>query len=214
MALAVLLASSMAASAASAAVTIASAEFSYDYFVPGAPQQDTVDLQPGSFSRSISEYALLCDQDCGDYRFGGATDQVTWVIDLSPSTLGYTYGSFQGSDDGGAALETYDLQVFFTAARELTIQPHDATSASSVICGDCQHSFHTNLATFQQDGAWYALIEISGDASVTDGDQTLAERFSASVTEVPEPAEWTLMSLGFGSLGLALRRRARGLSGA
>src|SRR5215472_13721191 len=102
----------LGAGSASAAVTLYSADFSYDYFVPGAPQQDTVDLQPGSFTRSISEYALLCFEDCADYRFGGSTDQVTWTIDLSPATLDYNYNSFQGSDDGGAAQETYDLQLF------------------------------------------------------------------------------------------------------
>ena len=58
---------------------------------------------------------------------------------------------------------------------------------------------------FYTDDLTAPLATTGGALSLTDG-RGIAMRFA----DVPEPATWTLMILGFASAGAALRRRGRG----
>lgn len=208
--LAISLACALAAPTLAAAVAIDSASIQWR-FALSAPTVavDFADLTPGvPYSASPSGFDILCfGDDCANYRFGGSTASTTWQVDLEPTTLAYDFTSFQGSDDGGGASEDWDLFIAYSSTRPFQIALDNTSSASSVICGDCSHSFHADASTWQDGDIWRGLIQIYGAAAVTNGDQTLAQHITAQVSEVPEPSTWWLIGLGAGLSGWALRRR-------
>jgi hypothetical protein len=74
----------------------------------------------------------------------------------------------------------------------------------------------SNVLTFQGTGSFGGTLNGAGNTIVsTPGSFVFSTQggtltsFSATAVAVPEPATWALMLLGFGGIGMAMRRRRR-----
>ena len=68
-------------------------------------------------------------------------------------------------------------------------------------------SYSLNLTTNLTAGTWYRFFYTANMA--TPGDISGTANFYTRTAAVPEPATWALMLLGFGGIGMAMRRRRR-----
>lgn len=68
-------------------------------------------------------------------------------------------------------------------------------------------SYSLNLSANLAANTWYRFVYTANMA--TAGDISGTANFYTRVAAVPEPATWGLMLLGFGGIGLAMRRRRR-----
>lgn len=132
------------------------------------------------------------------------------VFNLTASSfLGYTVDAFVDTTD-------FDGAGFFTAANNPNLQgpPGSTTTASrngsgSVIRAD----FGDNgLEAGGQTSATYIFrtnatnYNLGGTFTTQDGSVAQRPNFQAAAA-VPEPATWAMMFIGFGGLGMAMRRR-------
>jgi len=66
-----------------------------------------------------------------------------------------------------------------------------------------------NIAFFHQDNVASDIYRVNGNGTISAfGSAT--SRAAVATSAVPEPATWALMLMGFGAMGVALRRRKAG----
>lgn len=67
----------------------------------------------------------------------------------------------------------------------------------------------SNIAFFHQDGVASDVYRVNGNGTISAfGPAT--SRAAVTASAVPEPATWALMLMGFGAMGVAMRRRKVG----
>jgi len=109
--------------------------------------------------------------------------------------------------------------LLFTEMK-FAVQLTDSGSFSVFLLGACTDAnntacYTTNLATFsntgQQDNANYLLSGGTFDGVMiqSNSNDFIFHVKQMSYTPLPEPGTWAMMLLGFGGIGMAMRRRRR-----
>ena len=91
--------------------------------------------------------------------------------------------------------------------QSLTLFPTDTGTYGGSAGSSTGSTFALNLSANLAANTWYRFVYSANMA--TAGDITGTANFYTRAAAVPEPATWGLMLLGFGGMGLALRRRRR-----
>jgi hypothetical protein len=128
----------------------------------------------------------------------------------STDTLGLISASTVASDWVNVP---FSLQVSFT--NPLGTSPSSALysalisgSVSSNGAGGAFFDFNNTPQTFTYNGGSFSFFV--NDLGISAGDSNLALNGVIRATAaVPEPATWAMMLLGFGGIGMAMRRRRR-----
>ena len=111
----------------------------------------------------------------------------------SPATITPTSGSFAYETNGqyeGFTDSAYDLAMSWTT-----------TTGGALIGGTGNAFFYLNIsydnAYISDPSLWVLDDEAYGSFNLT------------SLTQVPEPATWAMMMVGFGAMGVAMRSRRK-----
>ena len=127
---------------------------------------------------------------------GGPSDSLYGFSTPTSGTLTFTY-TYQQNDCCGSFWDPfgYTLNGVFT---KLTVDANDSS----------QDSQSGTVSLLVNSGDVFAFDQNSLD-SVSGFATTVVSEFSAPGTSgaVPEPATWALMLIGFGAMGIAMRRR-------
>lgn len=101
---------------------------------------------------------------------------------------------------------TFDLSAYATTATPLTMTVYglDGVVLGSTVLAP--NIGTTSLISYQGQGIASALFSTGAVGNFTLDDIS----FGPSVSAAPEPASWAMMILGFGVIGVALRRRYGG----
>lgn len=127
------------------------------------------------------------------------------------AVLGQSFATVMGQ----AYVVSFDLAAFGAAGTQaLHVRVDDLSNATHVTHQDyvvasgpdLDAGFATHGFGFVATGA-LTLLSFQNVDVLTDDIDAVVDNVSVTAA-VPEPAAWTLMILGFGGLGLALRRRA------
>jgi hypothetical protein len=149
--------------------------------------------------------------------FGGGTDNfvVTGTTAGGTDLFSALSGTISGSGSnitsldfsvaGGGLYNNFILDLISTGA---------AGTLSLQITDDANEFFSTNFA-FGNGNNFFTILGINGESirtvSVTGGSFTSVRSIRAALvsngTALPEPATWTMMLMGFGAIGFAMRRR-------
>lgn len=158
--------------------------------VPGGPTATDAALvyTVGSFNQSSDPTGFL--------GIGGATDN------LGSFTLGAAPHTYTG--------DVFRLLVTFTqpGAGSQLFQALLQGSVTSVNGGSVFINFDNTPQLITTPGGSFTLQV--NDVSVAAGGAT--QILSGQLQAVPEPATWAMMLLGFGAIGMAMRRRRRNLA--
>jgi len=138
-------------------------------------------------------------------------DPMSNYMVITYSGIGQTF-SFSGSASNESLLYPYPLYLYETADFAGDAINGSVATQSSSFYSDWGYAF--NLS-YSGAGATSGPLTGSGSASSYDiyswPEKYFSVNFnltSGSVQAVPEPSTWTLMILGFGFIGVAMRRRA------
>ena len=141
----------------------------------------------------------------------------------APASVGDVYsfalGAQQLSYDWGIDLHNGDftgvtaLLTFTNAAGgSFSYNPLAAGNDNSVAFGDQQNSFYMNNFSGLNfnplvDGTYTVNLRVNGLAGGSRSLDVVAQLGKGFSGAVPEPTTWALMLMGFGGLGVAMRRR-------
>ena len=99
---------------------------------------------------------------------------------------------------------TFDFETFTKTPSAMTLLVNGTALFSGGICGSlCDLGNGSNK--FVLIGPDIQTLQFSFDPGIKDAKQFRLQ--SPGTTSVPEPAAWSMMILGFGAVGYALRRR-------
>ena len=106
--------------------------------------------------------------------------------------------------------ELFDLLVTFTLPTGTSPNPTtlQATLTGQIVdsnSGGVTIDFNNNWMLFNSDAGPF-LFSVNDVSVAPDG---LIQVLSGQIQAVPEPATWAMMLLGFGGIGMAMRRRRR-----
>ncbi|MHA6724279.1 PEPxxWA-CTERM sorting domain-containing protein [Sphingomonas sp. RS2018] len=127
------------------------------------------------------------------YNAGDTATQVS-TVNVNGTTITNVAGNFDdGSASNGALITVGGNDDPFSTLLPTVTQDHERYNiAPYVNVGDTAITVRTNNAS-NNDNIFLAAFVVSGGASVNGA--------------VPEPATWAMMTLGFGGIGFAMRRK-------
>ena len=104
---------------------------------------------------------------------------------------------------------TIDANLFpsFAAFPDLSAIPDSLTGGDLALRTGTEGNFFFGFARLNGDGTLNFAFESEPNTAITAG--TAISGPLAIAPSVPEPATWAMMLLGFGGIGMALRRRKR-----
>jgi hypothetical protein len=167
-----------------------------------------------------------------DFYYGaGAANPVTATIKLNGVTK--TFGVGHGDDSSGQDYRQ-DYSLLPSCTLDCTLASFQQNATDRYLDGPFFTLNYINLGGFSTDGAFPGLAHTAPNYTnppvdlyafvnlFTQNEDTLEETHYAEVSVkidsvgggVPEPAAWSLMLVGFGGLGAALRARRRSLAAA
>lgn len=181
---------------------------------PVAAAVSLVGRSPGTTGETVdfADYSI-CDGDeeyCQTLPYGGRYQSGGWQLTLANDGASFAFALRQTSDEGGPLEYAMETAARFRAEREIRIWARSTASVrrfGPLACSGCSFiPVFSYSATPTGDG-WQAEFSTSNDVALRVGGQRVASSFVLKVSEVPEPATWTLLILGYALTGLAVRRR-------
>ncbi|WP_375391559.1 choice-of-anchor D domain-containing protein [uncultured Sphingomonas sp.] len=157
------------------------------------------DFGVGTLTGSVTDYAL----DLGSFSGSGSTSTDLGVTNAIPNfaydeTLGGTFGSTGGTG------YTFNGQTF----TGLTGGGTDMGNALSFTYSGLADGTYTDVLTFNGYSRYTGLTDLQlSPIRVTVTARVTGGVITPPTGAVPEPASWTMMLVGFGSLGVMMRRR-------
>lgn len=163
-------------------------------FAPAAQAADVITTGTATITGNSGSYDghIVCGASAGACTF------MSTISFLTPAGFNLTSAGIGSNYTGGNLLANID----FTS---VTL---NGVNFNIVTVG--QQEFRNIFDQAMVAGATNTLV-INGTAGTSAGaDATFAGTLSfANVAAVPEPATWAMMLLGFGAVGLSMRRRSR-----
>jgi hypothetical protein len=213
----------VAAACSSAALMFGGAASATGYF-------ESISADPSSFTCSISNGL----QTCGGYTFFQANQPAgaighynggSGILSVNPGdviTVDVSYTSTLDVPDSKTISLVYVDLFALNAAGKFAYLPNKTANVSSVLVnysGPSNPYFSYQSANYSASAGHYFGAGNPGGFSIDGIDSTfgLVQATSDYIilaaygyqAAVPEPATWAMMLFGFGSLGMALRRRRR-----
>ncbi len=164
----------------------------------------------GAMNGASSEAALVTRSYEGSVDFasspaGLVTFEFTLTFDTDADTIDRAVDSYWTS----SALAGFNpASVIFTRRKLLPADPFYNVSVGGAAAG-AEAAFGIDFAFKFVDLPTSPAVGIYGDGSGFDLAHTGSARIISTSTPLPEPAAWTMMLIGFGIIGAAMRSGGR-----
>lgn len=178
------------------------------------------------------EYEAVGFTDFGEVEFAPFTIGFSFTLDEAKTVnaLGYwAGGNLTGAREVGlwdadgslltsttvSAADTQKGHYFYNGVGSLLLSAGSYVIGGRLDVGDFMPGGLTGI-TNAQGYSWLAHRELAGPALAFPtlspggfGDQSVAQVNLSFVSAVPEPATWAMMLIGFGGVGIVIRRRRK-----
>ena len=204
------------ASSAHAQIAVYDSQASFLAAVTGA-QVDTFNdlnqaLYPGTLVRTAGSYSYEVSAISGLYP-GSVSGDRFMATNTATDPLNFSNFSGSASAIGGFFFSSNISGAFVPSAQISLLVTDSLGNLTEVILNPTTSSFRgfTSTGTISSL-AVTAYNPMSGNNFLWPSVDNLTLATAASVAAVPEPSTWAMMLFGFGAMGVAFRRRKRGVA--
>jgi PEP-CTERM motif len=159
----------------------------------------TGQYQPGSALGNVSEFDYVPDGLTVAYTQFGIFNQITSALGVAGVT--YTLSVDLGDAKSQIFTRNRSNQIYLSIGSGGGY----ATGGVPADGGWTTYTYSHTVTAAEAGNPFYIQIADNNDATYYDN----ITLFAAPLGAVPEPASWTMMIIGFGAVGSAMRRRSK-----
>ena len=162
----------------------------------------------GSATYTVSGVTFSTVTPTGTLQFAGAPNSTIGLLgNISSGSYPELRADFLSALTGTVSV---DLGDFNADPDLLFLELFDSGSASLGFTSLATLASDTTMHTFTLSGSNIAFAVFGSRSPSVSGSSVLADNFtfsSGNIGAVPEPATWAMMLIGFGAIGVSMRRR-------